>query len=222
MTKNKNSYLLVEGLNKSFYNRHILKDINFEMNKSEILVIVGPSGGGKSTLLRCLNGLEEIDSGTIKLNGIQKEPKEIFGLVFQEFNLFPQYTALENVTLAPKLKFKKNTQEINELGKELLSQFGLNEHINHYPHQLSGGQKQRVALARSMILKPKILCLDEPTSALDPYLRDVVADLILELKETGMTLIVVTHDEAFAKKISDKTLYMENGLLLKRRSYGEG
>lgn len=216
-TMEKVPYLQIEGLNKSFSDNQVLKNINFTMDRSEVLVIVGPSGGGKSTLLRCLNGLEKIDSGTIKSEGIEEEPKDIFGLVFQQFNLFPQYTALENVTLAPKLKEGADTLDIEKRGIELLSEFGLEEHINHYPHQLSGGQQQRVALARAMILSPKILCLDEPTSALDPYLRDVVADLIQDLKETGMTLIVVTHDEAFAERIADRTLFMKDGVLKKEQ-----
>lgn len=216
-TMEKVPYLQIEGLNKSFNDNQVLKNINFTMDRSEVLVIVGPSGGGKSTLLRCLNGLEKIDSGTIKSEGIEEEPKDIFGLVFQQFNLFPQYTALENVTLAPKLKEGADTLDIEKRGIELLSEFGLEEHINHYPHQLSGGQQQRVALARAMILSPKILCLDEPTSALDPYLRDVVADLIQDLKETGMTLIVVTHDEAFAERIADRTLFMKDGVLKKEQ-----
>ena len=216
-TMEKVPYLQIEGLNKSFSDNQVLKNINFTMDRSEVLVIVGPSGGGKSTLLRCLNGLEKIDSGTIKSEGIEEEPKDIFGLVFQQFNLFPQYTALENVTLAPKLKEGADTLDIEKRGIELLSEFGLEEHINHYPHQLSGGQQQRVALARAMILSPKILCLDEPTSALDPYLRDVVADLIQDLKETGMTLIVVTHDEAFTERIADRTLFMKDGVLKKEQ-----
>ena len=213
-------FLEIRNLNKSFGQIKVLKDINFTMEESEILVIVGPSGGGKSTLLRCLNGLEEPDTGGIYLRGIEEEPKNIFGLVFQQFNLFPQYTALDNVTLAPKIRGEEAIENIQLRAKRLLIDFGLAEEVEKYPHQLSGGQKQRVALARAMILNPAVLCLDEPTSALDPYLRDVVADLILELKREGMTLIVVTHDFQFAKKIADKTLFMDGGILKNNEEMG--
>lgn len=220
------AYLEVKHLSKSFGDEKILDDINFTLEKSEILVIVGPSGGGKSTLLRCLNDLEEADEGEIDLKGKKTDPNQVFGLVFQQFQLFPQYTALENVTLAPRMRRIGSMEEIEKKGRDLLSIFGLEDRAGNYPHQLSGGQKQRVALARALILDPKVLCLDEPTSALDPALTDMVKDLILSLKARGMTLIVVTHDLPFGKKIADKMLFLENGKLIsdlseeRKQSYG--
>lgn len=220
------AYLEVRHLQKSFDGVRILDDISFTLEKSEILVIIGPSGGGKSTLLRCLNDLEQADGGEIDLEGKKTDPNQVFGLVFQQFQLFPQYTALENVTLAPRLRKMGPAAEIDQKGRDLLALFGLADRTENYPHQLSGGQKQRVALARALILDPKVLCLDEPTSALDPALTDMVKDLVLSLKARGMTLIVVTHDLPFGKKIADKMLFLENGKLTahlseeRRQSYG--
>lgn len=220
------AYLEVRHLQKSFDGVRILDDISFTLEKSEILVIIGPSGGGKSTLLRCLNDLEQADGGEIDLEGKKTDPNQVFGLVFQQFQLFPQYTALENVTLAPRLRKMGPAAEIDRKGRDLLALFGLADRTENYPHQLSGGQKQRVALARALILDPKVLCLDEPTSALDPALTDMVKDLVLSLKARGMTLIVVTHDLPFGKKIADKILFLENGKLTehlseeRRQSYG--
>lgn len=211
-------YLEVKNLKKSFDDVQILKDVSFSLEKSQILVIIGPSGGGKSTLLRCLNNLEEADEGEVVLGGEKTDPNKVFGMVFQQFQLFPQYTALENVTLAPRLRKMGSAKAIEERARELLDMFGLKDREDNYPHQLSGGQKQRVALARALILGPKVLCLDEPTSALDPALTDRVAELVLSLKKKGMTIIVVTHDLPFGKKIADKVLFLEDGELTSEMS----
>lgn len=196
----------IKGLSKSFGNRKILDSVNLSIPEKSILTLVGPSGGGKTTLLRCLAGLEIADSGEVWVDEQLvnlSELKGSIGFVFQDFNLFPHYTVIENITLAPKMRGKKNKNEINKQAIDLLNQFGLGEQINHYPSQLSGGQKQRVAIVRALIMSPKILCYDEPTSALDPLLVDSIADTIIELKKEGMTQVVVTHDLSFAKKIAD-------------------
>ncbi|NLJ94548.1 MAG: amino acid ABC transporter ATP-binding protein [Clostridiaceae bacterium] len=207
------AYLEVKNLAKQFDNEKVIKGISFSLEKGQTLVVAGPSGAGKSTLLRCLNGLEEIDQGEVFLNGKKLKDSSDFGFVFQQFQLFPQYTALENVSLAPSLHNLGSKQEIEQRSLDLLESFSLKEHVHKYPYQLSGGQRQRVAIARAMILDPEILCLDEPTSALDPALRDQVAELILELNEKGMTQIVVTHDLVFAEKIADKLIYLADGFI---------
>lgn len=231
--------LKVEHLSKSFGSTKVLKDICFSLEKSEILSIIGSSGSGKTTLLRCLNFLETPNNGIILVNekevfngktqktlteSQKKENRLHFGLVFQSFNLFPQYTALENVTLARKLAAKKDKdyksrkkeilQEIEEEGIQLLKQMGLEHRMHQYPHQLSGGQCQRVAIARALALKPDILCFDEPTSALDPELTGEVLKVIKELAEQKMTMVIVTHEMAFAKDVSDKVIFMDNGVVL--------
>ncbi|MBQ0066090.1 MAG: amino acid ABC transporter ATP-binding protein [Firmicutes bacterium] len=231
--------LKVEHLSKSFGSTKVLKDICFSLEKSEILSIIGSSGSGKTTLLRCLNFLETPNNGIILVNekevfngktqktlteSQKKENRLHFGLVFQSFNLFPQYTALENVTLARKLAAKKEKdyksrkkeilQEIEEEGIQLLKQMGLEHRMHQYPHQLSGGQCQRVAIARALALKPDILCFDEPTSALDPELTGEVLKVIKELAEQKMTMVIVTHEMAFAKDVSDKVIFMDNGVVL--------
>lgn len=205
------AYLEIRNLSKRFGDFVALDQVNFEIEQSEIVVLLGPSGGGKTTLLRCLTGLETIDEGEILLNGKALDDHLAFGLVFQQFELFPQYTAKQNITLSPKLRGLFSPEEIEKHANALLEHFGLSEHADHYPHQLSGGQKQRVALARAMILEPAILCLDEPTSALDQGLTSTVAELILGLKAAGMTLLVVTHDQSFAQAIADRILRVEKG-----------
>lgn len=207
--------LKVENLKKSFGNRQILNGINFTVNDGNILTIVGPSGAGKTTLLRCITGLETADSGTFLIDGKKYNPANlegsdsVIGVVFQDFNLFPHLSVMENLTLAPTLVLKKSTSDAERTATKLLDQLGLKGKGNLYPYQLSGGQKQRVAIARALAMNPKILCYDEPTSALDPNLRDEVANLILSLKAQGMTQLVVTHDMDFAKKIADNMLTVQ-------------
>lgn len=230
------AFLEVKDIFKSFGKTEVLKGVSFSLENGEVLSIIGPSGNGKTTLLRCLNYLETIDSGTVTLNGeviqdgatIKKmKDSEIrnnrlnFGLVFQSFNLFPQYTALKNVSLALSLAEKDRAKRgleplydipADEVAKDLLTRVGLEDKMKNYPCELSGGQCQRVAIARAMALKPQILCFDEPTSALDPELTGEVLKVIKELKETTkMTMIMVTHEMDFAKSISDKIMVMEGG-----------
>ncbi len=233
------SILEVEHIGKSFDNTEVLKDICFTLEESEVLSIIGSSGSGKTTLLRCINFLEQADKGTIKVKDkvvFDADKKELltdaakrknrlhFGLVFQSFNLFPQYTALENVMLARRLQakaepdFKQRKKEIYaEIQTEaeaLLDQMGLKDRMSNYPHQLSGGQCQRVAIARALAMKPDILCFDEPTSALDPELTGEVLKVIKELAEKKMTMIIVTHEMSFAKDVSDKVIFMDSGVVL--------
>ena len=214
--------LEVKNLKKHFEDLDVLKGVSFSLEKGQVLAIIGSSGGGKSTLLRCLNFLETPDEGEIIVNGKQllsSSEEEIrqnrlhFGLVFQNFNLFPQYTVLENVTLAPKLLKKGTPAEIKEKALDLLAQVGLSEKVNAYPYQLSGGQQQRVAIARALALNPEVLCFDEPTSALDPELTGEVLRVIRGLKSEDTTMIVVTHEMGFAKSVADKVIYMADGII---------
>lgn len=204
--------LKLENITKSFNGKTILNDLNVEVKDNSILSIVGPSGAGKTTLLRCIAGLDRPDSGKFILDGKSFDPaddsdtEQIIGVVFQDFNLFPHLTVMENVTLAPTMVLKEDKKSAIDNAKSLLDELSLSDHADQYPFELSGGQKQRVAIARALAMKPKILCYDEPTSALDPSLRDAVGNVILELKKTGITQIVVTHDPAFAKNISDQIL----------------
>lgn len=207
--------LKVANLKKSFGGRQILDDVNFTVEDGNILTIVGPSGAGKTTLLRCITGLEAADSGTFTIDGKEFNPQDltsadnVMGVVFQDFNLFPHLSVLENLTLAPTLVLKQERNTAEKKARELLEQLGLKGKEQLYPYQLSGGQKQRVAIARALAMQPKILCYDEPTSALDPNLRDEVANLILSLKAQGVTQLVVTHDMEFAKKIADSMLTVQ-------------
>lgn len=230
--------LEVKDLKKSFGDAEVLKGISFSLEEKNVLAIIGSSGSGKTTLLRCINMLETADSGSITVDGgvvfdgsntdklsaqQQRENQLKIGLVFQSFNLFPQYTALENVTLAAKIHaksrpdFKKNRKaifaEIDENGKALLRKVGLGEKMNNYPCELSGGQQQRVAIARALAMEPVILCFDEPTSALDPELTGEVLRVIRELKETGRTMILVTHEMGFARSAADKVIFMADGVI---------
>lgn len=199
--------LRVNNLCKSYGSLKALDNVSFELEKGEILAVIGPSGGGKSTLLRVLNGLETPDSGIIKFT--DKMRSGTFGLVFQEYNLFPQYTVLGNLTLAPRLLGKSYTQ-----ADEILKKVGLTEKKDNYPSQLSGGQKQRTAIARALMLKPDILCFDEPTSALDPKLTDEIVGMIKQLKGE-QTIIIVTHDMDVMRETADKTAVMDDGKLRK-------
>lgn len=233
--------LEVEHIRKTFEDTEVLQDISFSLERGQAVSIIGSSGSGKTTLLRCLNFLEQPDGGVIRVNGetlfdaedpsTQRE-SEIrkkrlhFGLVFQSFNLFPQYTALQNVMLARELlakdlpdyknKKKEILQEIETQAAELLTQMGLIDRMNHYPYQLSGGQCQRVAIARALALKPDILCFDEPTSALDPELTGEVLRVIKELADQKTTMIIVTHEMAFARDVANHVIFMDDGHILEQ------
>ncbi len=235
------SILEVQNIEKHFGATRVLEDISFSLEKGQALAIIGSSGSGKTTLLRCLNFLETPDQGVISVGGnvifdaadpaTQREnevrKKRLhFGLVFQSFNLFPQYTALKNVTLAKELlsqelpEYKQNKkailEEIQAEGRELLAKMGLSERANHYPSQLSGGQQQRVAIARALALKPDILCFDEPTSALDPELTGEVLKVIRGLAEQKTTMIIVTHEMAFARDVADEVMFMDGGVIVEK------
>lgn len=220
--------LEVKDIKKSFGKTEVLKGISFELQEGEVISIIGSSGSGKTTLLRCLNFLETPDSGMISvadkvlfdgkdkttLNDEQiRENRLHFGLVFQSFNLFPQYNVLENVTLAPKLLKKGSNEEIEAKAKQLITQVGLTDKMSSYPCELSGGQQQRVAIARALAMNPDILCFDEPTSALDPELTGEVLRVIKGLKESGSTMIVVTHEKKKKKNVSDKIIFMADGVI---------
>ena len=202
--------LELKNIKKSFSGRKILDGISLKVTDGEIMCIVGQSGGGKTTLLRCISGLERIDEGEMMLDGKRFDPmsskEALIGVVFQEYNLFPHLSVLENVTLAPEIALKKDPQAVEKEARQLLKKLALEGKENLYPYQLSGGQKQRVSIARALAMHPKILCYDEPTSALDPGLRDKVRDIILSLKNESMTQIVVTHDLKFAREIADDIL----------------
>ena len=204
--------LELKNISKSFGNKVILNNLNLEVKDGEILCIVGQSGGGKTTLLRCISGLEKIDGGQILIDGQVFDPytnennDSVIGVVFQEYNLFPHLTVLQNVTLAPTMVLKKKKEIAENEAKNLLNGLALEGKEGLYPFQLSGGQKQRVAIARALAMKPQILCYDEPTSALDPGLTATVKDIVLNLKKKGMTQIIVTHDMDFAEEIADNIL----------------
>ena len=226
--------LEVKNLRKSFGNTEVLKGIDLSLEKGEVLSIIGSSGGGKTTLLRCLNFLEKADEGEITVGGkvafsakrgekpvIDSEAQLSFGLVFQQFNLFPQYSVIDNLMLAPKLRAKRNkgkpgtetVEDIKARAEALLETVGLSEKADFYPCQLSGGQQQRVAIARALMLSPDILCFDEPTSALDPELTDEVLKVIRSLKSADRTMIIVTHEMEFAKNVSDKIIFIADGVI---------
>ena len=220
--------LTVENIKKSFGKTEVLKGISFSLNKGEVLAIIGSSGSGKTTLLRCLNFLELPDEGTITvgdqllIDGSDaatlsdeaiRQNRLHFGLVFQNFNLFPQYSVLQNVTLAPTLLKKGTAEQIDSKARSLLEKVGLSDKLDNYPYQLSGGQQQRVAIARALALSPEVLCFDEPTSALDPELTGEVLRVIRGLKDKDTTMIVVTHEMEFARNVADTVIYMADGVI---------
>ena len=221
--------LKIRGLKKFFGNNLVLKGVNLEINKGEIVVVVGPSGGGKTTLLRTITGLEKCDDGTIEIDGYtfckdgrycDKKSSSIIrknvGLVFQNFNLFPHKSVLENIIEAPTRALGEKKENAINKANEILSFLGLSDKANNYPCELSGGQKQRVAIGRALALNPKLMCFDEPTSALDPSLTLDVAKLIKSLSKTGMSMLIITHDMEFAKLVSDKIVSMDSGKIIEK------
>ena len=217
--------LQVNNLKKGFGKTDVLKGVSFSLEQGQVLAIIGSSGSGKTTLLRCLNFLETPDAGEILVNGKEllchseeevRQNRLHFGLVFQNFNLFPQYTVLDNVTLAPSLLKKAPLRQLKEQALRLLDQVGLSEKVDCYPWQLSGGQQQRVAIARALALKPDILCFDEPTSALDPELTGEVLKVIRSLADQKTTMIIVTHEMAFARDVADQIIFMDGGVIVEQ------
>lgn len=200
--------LEVKNLYKEFNNRPILKDISFTLKDGEIMTIVGPSGAGKTTLLRIIAGLETKDSGEILIDSQAYDSGKV-GVVFQDYNLFPNLNVLQNITLAPTMVLKESKEEANKKAYELLNRLQMNGREKQYPYELSGGQKQRVAIARALAMKPRILCYDEPTSALDPNLRKEVERMILGLKKSGLTQLIITHDLQFAENVADQMLKVQ-------------
>ena len=216
------SILQVNNIKKNFGDTQVLKGVSFSLEQGQVVAIIGSSGSGKTTLLRCLNFLETPDEGEIWVGGKQllsgneetiRRNRLHFGLVFQNFNLFPQYTVMENVTLAPTLLKQGTARDITAKAKTLLEQVGLSHKANSYPCQLSGGQQQRVAIARALAMSPEVLCFDEPTSALDPELTGEVLRVIRGLKDSGNTMIVVTHEMDFARNVADVVIYMADGVI---------
>ncbi|MGY0401949.1 amino acid ABC transporter ATP-binding protein [Carnobacterium jeotgali] len=214
--------LKVEHLKKSFGNLEVLKDLNVEVQEGEVICIIGPSGSGKSTFLRCMNALEDITGGKVIIDDFDlTDPKqdinkvrENIGMVFQQFNLFPHLTVLDNITLAPKELKKESTEAINKRALELLETVGLSEKAADYPKSLSGGQKQRVAIARALAMNPDIMLFDEPTSALDPEMVGDVLEVMQKLADQGMTMLVVTHEMGFAKEVADRVIFMDGGYIV--------
>ncbi|MCQ2460336.1 MAG: amino acid ABC transporter ATP-binding protein [Ruminococcus sp.] len=225
--------LEIKNVKKSFGDLHVLKDISMNVAESEVVSILGPSGSGKSTLLRCLSMLEHIDGGRMVYCGKEavktendkpvyankkelKEIKECFGLVFQNFNLFPHYTLLKNICDAPIHVLKRDRAEVEKEARVLLKKMGLSDKENYYPHQLSGGQQQRAAIARALAMKPRMLFFDEPTSALDPELTAEILKVLKDLAAEKMTMIIVTHEIDFARSVSDRVVFMDGGLIVEQ------
>ncbi|WP_088067549.1 amino acid ABC transporter ATP-binding protein [Gottfriedia luciferensis] len=213
--------LKVNNLTKQFNKQTVLNEVSFEVNKGEIVTLLGQSGAGKTTILRCINGLEKFDGGSIEIDDqIIQSQKDLIkvrkkiGLVFQNFNLFPHKTVLENIIEAPILVLGLNNEDATKRAIFLLEQVGLSDKANAYPNELSGGQQQRVAIARACALQPKILCFDEPTSALDPELTNGIAEIMKNLAKDGMSILVITHDMEFAKNVSTRTLLVKGGKVL--------
>ncbi|MBT2737416.1 amino acid ABC transporter ATP-binding protein [Bacillus sp. ISL-7] len=219
----------VKNLRKSFGNIEVLKDINAEIQEKEVVCVIGPSGSGKSTFLRCLTRLEEISGGEVVINGhditnpkinINKVRQEV-GMVFQQFNLFPHKTVLENITMGPIKIHRMEKAEAEKIALELLDKVGLREKANSYPGELSGGQKQRVAIARALAMNPKIMLFDEPTSALDPEMVGDVLEVMKQLAKEGMTMVVVTHEMGFAREVGDRVIFMDGGYIVEENKPNE-
>ena len=225
------SILEVKGIKKNFGSTEVLRGIDFSLNEGQVLAIIGASGGGKTTLLRCINFLEIADEGTITVRDKTifdastnatlseeelRDNRLKFGLVFQQFNLFPQYSAYENITLAPKLLKKWPEEEIKERALSLLERVGLSDKADNYPCELSGGQQQRVAIARALMMEPDILCFDEPTSSLDPEITGEVLRVIKKLADENTTMIIVTHEMGFAKEVADEVIFIDDGVILEQ------
>lgn len=216
---NSEDVIVIENLNKWYGNFHVLRDINLRVKKGERIVICGPSGSGKSTMIRCINRLEEFQEGSLVVDGVEmiEDVKNIetirkdVGMVFQHFNLFPHLTILENLTLGPIWVQKKPKAEAEEIAMKYLERVKIPDQANKYPGQLSGGQQQRVAIARSLCMSPNIMLFDEPTSALDPEMIKEVLDVMIELAQDGMTMLCVTHEMGFAKKVADRVIFMDGG-----------
>lgn len=212
----------VEDLKKSFGENEVLKNINVEIEQQEVVVVIGPSGSGKSTFLRCLNGLEDITDGHVYIEGVDIADKKSdinkirteVGMVFQQFNLFPHKTVMENITLSPLKVRKISKEQAQEKAVSLLRKVGLEDKADVYPDSLSGGQKQRIAIARALAMEPKIMLFDEPTSALDPEMVGEVLDVMKQLAKEGMTMIVVTHEMGFAREVGDRVLFMDGGYIV--------
>lgn len=230
--------LKVSELNKSFKGKQVLKNVSFQVEEGEIVALLGQSGAGKTTVLRCINGLEKADGGSIEISDIplfeekngkvvycsgetMKEVRKNLGMVFQSYNLFPHMSVLDNIIEAPVNVFKIPKDEAKKNANELLKQVGLEDKENAYPFELSGGQKQRVAIARACALNPKIMCFDEPTSALDPELTEGIAAVIDGLSKKGMGVLIITHDMAFAKRVAHKVLFMDDGEIIEEGSVDE-
>ncbi len=223
MSEKKETILTVEHLYKSFDDTPVLEDINLEVRKGEVIVIVGPSGCGKSTFLRCLNALEEINEGKVLLDGEVINPaegkklshvREKIGMVFQSYDLFPHKTILDNIMLAPLKVQKRDKEGVKAEAVELLERIGLFSHKDKYPRQLSGGQKQRVAIVRALIMHPEVLLLDEITAALDPEMVREVLDVVLSLAKEGRTMVIVTHEMAFARAVADRIIFLDGGKVI--------
>ena len=222
----KKTLIRVENLKKNFGKLEVLKGINEEIHEGEVVSIIGPSGGGKSTFLRCLNLLEKPDFGKVYFEDVDITDKKVnldihrrkIGMVFQHFNVFPHLTVLENITITPKLELNMEKDQADALACELLDKVGLLDKKDQYPRKLSGGQKQRLAIVRAMAMKPDVILFDEPTSALDPEMVKDVLEVIQELADSGMTIVIVTHEMNFAKQISDRVFFMDNGVIAEKGS----
>ena len=218
--------LSVQELHKSFDGVEVLRGVSAEIDKGDVVCIIGPSGSGKSTFLRCLNRMEQPDSGKIILDGVELTAKKVdldrqrqkMGMVFQQFNLFPNMTVLRNLTLAPTLLKKTPRAEAEAKAMELLERVGLADRAGEYPGRLSGGQKQRIAIVRALCMEPEVMLFDEPTSALDPEMVGEVLDVMKKLAENGMTMVVVTHEMGFAREVADRVLFMDEGQIVEENT----